>query len=151
MEKIQRNERLTVLHSILCNSPGKAFTLGNFTEMLGCAKSSVSEDIDILRGYFEKYGIGTIETIPGASGGVRFLPVISRESALELASGLSEVLSRKERILPGGFIYMLDIIYDPSTVSEIGRVFASTFYSKDIDYVITVETKGIHLAFSTAK
>jgi len=151
MEKIQRNERLTVLQSILCNSPGKAFTLGSFTELLGCAKSSVSEDIDILRGYFEKYDIGTIETIPGASGGVRFLPVANRSSTLKLATELSEVLSRRERILPGGFIYMLDIIYDPSMVSNIGRVFSSTFYNKNIDYVITVETKGIPLAFSTAK
>lgn len=151
MEKLQRNERISTLQKILCDSPGKAFTLGGFTELLGCAKSSVSEDIDIIRGSLEKLGMGTIETITGASGGVRYLPLSDRERTLELAENLSREFSKKERILPGGYLYMLDIIYDPELVSEISRVFASTFYNKNIDYVITVETKGIPLAFITAK
>lgn len=151
MEKVQRSERISVLQGILCESPGKAFTLGSFTEMLGCAKSSISEDIDIIRNSFEKHGFGTIETISGASGGVRFLPITDGEQSLKLAMELSEVLADKDRILPGGFLYMLDIIYDPVMVADIGKVFSSTFYKKNIDYVITVETKGIPLAFNTAK
>ena len=71
MEKYQRSERISALQRILYDSPGKIFTLGNFTDMLGCAKSSVSEDIDIIRGSLEKQGIGTIETIPGASSACR--------------------------------------------------------------------------------
>ncbi len=151
MEKLQRNERIIIIQRLLCDSPGKAFNLGSFTELLGCAKSSVSEDIDIIRGSLEKFGMGTIETITGASGGVRYLPVTSEETAKKLAENLSLEISRKERILPGGYLYMLDIIYDPKKVSEIGRVFAGCFYDKNIDYVITVETKGIPLAFITAK
>ena len=151
MEKLQRNERISVLQRILCDSPGKAFTLGSFAELLGCAKSSVSEDIDIIRGSLEKSGVGTIETITGASGGVRYLPLSSGEITLKLAQNLSMEISRKERLLPGGYLYMLDIIYNPVMVSEIGRVFAGFFYNKNIDYVITVETKGIPLAFITAK
>jgi len=151
MQKFQRNERISALQRILYDSPGKIFTLGHFTEMLGCAKSSVSEDIDIIRGSLEKQGIGTIETIPGASGGVRFVPLASQDFILKLAENLSTRLSGRERILPGGFIYMLDIIYDPEIVSDIGRVFAAYFYDKGIDYVITVETKGIPLAFMTAR
>lgn len=151
MEKFQRSERIAALQRILYDSPGKAFTLGNFTEMLGCAKSSVSEDIDIIRGSLEKQGVGTIETIPGASGGVRFIPLVSQDFALKLAENLSDRLSGRERILPGGFLYMLDIIYDPEIVSDIGRVFAGYFYNKGIDYVVTVETKGIPLAFMTAR
>ena len=151
MEKLQRNERILTLQRILCDSPGKVFTLGSFTELLGCAKSSVSEDIDIIRGTLEKSGMGTIETITGASGGVRYLPLCNRKFTEKLALNLSEELSKKERILPGGYIYMLDIIYDPDMVSDIGKVFASYFYNKKIDYVVTVETKGIPLAFITAK
>jgi purine operon repressor len=151
MEKFQRSERISALQRILYDSPGKTFTLGNFTEMLGCAKSSVSEDIDIIRGSLEKQGVGTIETIPGASGGVRFIPLVSQNFALKLAENLSARLSGRERILPGGFLYMLDIIYDPEIVSDIGRVFAGYFYNKGIDYVVTVETKGIPLAFMTAR
>lgn len=151
MEKLQRNERISALQRILCDSPGKVFTLGSFTELLGCAKSSVSEDIDIIRGSLEKFGMGTIETISGASGGVRYLPLSDLKTTQKLAENLSAEFSRKERILPGGYLYMLDIIYDPEMVSDIGRVFASYFYNKNIDYVITVETKGIPLAFITAK
>ncbi len=151
MEKLQRSERISTLQRILCDSPGKVFTLGTFTQMLGCAKSSVSEDIDIIRGSFEKQGIGTIETITGAMGGVRYLPMSSKEMTLKLAESLSGELSKKERILPGGYLYMLDVIYNPDIVADIARVFAGRFYGRDIDYVVTVETKGIPLAFMTAR
>lgn len=151
MEKIQRNERILILQRILYDSPCKVFKLGTFTELLGCAKSSVSEDIDIIRNSFEKQNIGTIETIPGASGGVRYLPSVPEELALKLPENLSRDLAKRERILPGGYLYMLDIIYNPAIVYDVGRVFASRFINKNIDYVITVETKGIPLAFMTAK
>jgi purine operon repressor len=111
----------------------------------------VSEDIDIIRGSLEKTGAGIIETIPGASGGVRYVPLLDPQTALEFAKRLSGEFSKKERILPGGYLYMLDIIYDPAIVSEIGRFFAGAFHDKGIDYVITVETKGIPLAFMTAR
>ncbi len=151
MEKLQRNERVSALQRILSEAPGKVFQLGYFTELLGCAKSSVSEDIDIIRGSLEKTGAGLIETIPGASGGVRYIPLPDQARMLSFAEGLSAELSKKERILPGGYLYMLDIIYDPVIVSEIGKFFAGAFYDKGIDYVITVETKGIPLAFMTAR
>jgi purine operon repressor len=70
---------------------------------------------------------------------------------LELSESLSRELAKRERILPGGYLYMLDIIYNPAIVSDIGRVFASRFINKNINYVITVETKGIPLAFMTAR
>lgn len=151
MDKLQRTERISALQRILCDSPGKVFTLGTFTELLGCAKSSISEDLDIIRGTLEKFGMGTIETISGASGGVRYLPLSSPETVQNLAETLSGELSRKERILPGGYLYMLDIIFDPQIISDIGKVFAGRFFDRNIDYVITVETKGIPLAFITAK
>ena len=150
MDKLHRNERISVLQRILCESPGKVFTLGYFTDMLNCAKSSVSEDIDIIRSSLEKTGAGTIETIPGASGGVRYVPMMSEDAVQQLAGRLSAELSIRERILPGGYLYMLDTIYDPKTVSGVSRVFAGYFRNRTVDYVITVETKGIPLAFMTA-
>jgi len=151
MEKLHRNERISALQRILCDSPGKVFTLGMFADMLGSAKSSISEDIDIIRGALEKQGLGTVETITGASGGVRYLPMYSGEETLKLAKRLCLELGKKERILPGGYLYMLDMIYNPDIVSDIAKVFAGRFYKEDIDYVITVETKGIPLAFMTAR
>lgn len=150
MDKLNRNERISVLQRVLCESPGRIFTLGYFTDMLNCAKSSVSEDIDIIRSSLEKTGTGTIETIPGASGGVRYVPLMQEDDVLKLAERMSAELSGKGRILPGGYLYMLDVIYDPATVSEVSRVFAGYFNSRAVDCVITVETKGIPLAFMTA-
>ncbi len=35
-------------------------------------------------------------------------------------------------------------------LNEIGKLFASVFAKRDIDIVMTVETKGIPLAYATA-
>jgi len=75
---------------------------------------------------------------------------MSEDAVQQLAGRLSAELSIRERILPGGYLYMLDTIYDPGTVSEVGRVFAGYCRNRTVDYVITVETKGIPLAFMTA-
>ncbi len=151
MGKILRSERIALLLKVLTDQPGKMFTLGTFSEMFGSAKSTISEDVDILDRIMSKYGLGALETMPGASGGVRFVPVIPEGRIVQVLDELCGELSNKERILPGGFVYMLDIIYNPEKVSDIARIFVSRFASRNPDYVITVETKGIPLAFSTAR
>ncbi|KNY27325.1 pur operon repressor [Pseudobacteroides cellulosolvens] len=151
MDKLQRNERIGILMKLLTDSPGKIFTLGNFTEIIGSAKSTISEDIDIIQDILDKFDLGMIVSIPGASGGIKFIPSISSEKADFITRNLCEELSQKERILPGGFVYMLDIIYNPVKIENIARIFTRQFYKKDVDYVITVETKGIPLAFATAR
>lgn len=151
MEKLQRNERIALLVKVLIDSPGKVFTLGSFTDMLGSAKSSISEDIDIVQGLLEKFGMGTVQSIAGASGGVRFIPSVGKNRTREMLKLLCEELSKKERILAGGYLYMLDIIYNPERINEISCIFAGEFFNSGIDYVITVETKGIPLAFATAR
>ncbi len=151
MEKLQRNERLAAMLKIMSDAPGKIFNLGSFSDMLGSAKSSLSEDIDILRSTLEKFGLGTIETISGASGGIRYLSLPGQEKVKSLLNTLCAELSKKERILPGGFLYMLDIIYNPQMVSDMGMIFAEHFLDSGAEYVITVETKGIPLAFMTAR
>lgn len=150
MGKLQRSERIAVLLNMMSSSPGRTFNLGEFTEVFGSAKSSISDDIDILRNLTERFELGKIETTPGASGGVKFVPFVSDKKAVRILEELASELSNRDRILPGGFIYMLDIIYNPQKVYNIGSLFASHFYKYNIDYVITVETKGIPLAFSTA-
>jgi purine operon repressor len=152
MDKLQRNERLSVLLKKLSDSPGQIFTLGTFTEMFGSAKSTISEDLDILKDISTKrFDFGKIETIPGAAGGVRFVPYINSKRTSDIVSSLCAELSKKERILPGSFLYMLDIIFNPVLVEDIGRIFAAHFFPMNVDYVITVETKGIPLAFVTAR
>lgn len=151
MHKFQRNQRVAAIMKLLTDFPGKLFNLGTFTEMFGSAKSSVSEDIDIVQDVLDIFGMGSIETVAGASGGVRYLPSVSADRENNIINLLCAELSKKERILSGGYIYMLDIIYDPVKVSDIACVFAQHFISSQVDYVITVETKGIPLAFMTAR
>ncbi len=151
MQKLQRNERIAALLKFLSDAPGKIFTLGHFTEMFGSAKSTISEDISIVNNLLSKYDFGSIETISGAAGGIKFIPVLSSSKREEILNDLCIELSKKERILPGGFIYTQDIIYNPNRVTDIARIFACEFYPVNIDYVLTVETKGIPLAFMTAR
>lgn len=151
MEKINRNERIAVLLKCLTDSPGQIMTLGSFAELLNSAKSTISEDIDIVKNLLAKLDIGTIETIPGAQGGVKFIPGFSRNKSISILQKLCEKLSDTQRILPGGYLYMLDIIYNPKIVRDIAGIFAGQFFDKGIDYVVTVETKGIPLAFGVAE
>lgn len=150
MGKLQRNERIAALLKILSDNPNKIFTLGQFTEMFGTAKSTLSEDIDIVQNLLDRFQFGKIETISGASGGIRYFPIMGDEDVKKTVEELRTELSKKERIVPGGFLYILDVIYSPEMVSKIARIFARTFYNKNVDYVLTMETKGIPLAFMTA-
>ena len=45
---------------------------------------------------------------------------------------------------------MTDIMGQPEYLNEIGKMFASAFAGRDIDVIMTVETKGIPLAYATA-
>ncbi len=151
MDKIQRNERLAVIIKTLCDHPNKVFTLGYFSEMFGSAKSTISEDLDLLQKTFDKNKLGNICTISGASGGVKYVPYITEKDMQITLEELSRELSKPERVLPGGYLYMLDIIYNPEWVNKIAMMFASRFSQLELDCVITVETKGIPLAFATAQ
>lgn len=49
------------------------------------------------------------------------------------------------------FLYLIDLIYDPTIAAKIGKIFASNIEYVDADYVVTMETKGIPMALMTAK
>ncbi|MBQ8094290.1 MAG: pur operon repressor [Clostridia bacterium] len=151
MDRIRRTERLAVMTKILMDSPNRIFTLGTFCEKFGSAKSSLSEDIDILRTIFAQYDLGTLETVTGAAGGVRYRPMITGEAAFNAVSDVAKLLSVPGRVLPGGFIYMADILAMPDIVEKMGNIIASQYYRHEPDFVLTMETKGIPIALMTAK
>ena len=82
MERIKRNERMAALTKWLTDSPNQIFTLSQFCERFGSAKSTMSEDIDILRQVFETFELGRLETVTGAAGGVRYRPCASSRATL---------------------------------------------------------------------
>lgn len=150
MEKFHRKERIAAILKILSDNPNKIMSLGYFSDYFKAARSTLSEDISIVKGVVEAIGAGSVETISGAAGGVRYLPGLSLDSEKSFIKELCDMLKNKERIIPGGFLYMNDIIYAPEIASKIGIIMAQKFKDKALDYVITVETKGIPIAMMTA-
>lgn len=150
MEKIRRNERMSAMMKILTDAPNRIFTLTYFCELFGTAKSTMSEDIDILRDVVKTFGLGEMETVTGAAGGVRYRPIISRKDACAYIAELSQQLSGTSRVLPGGFLYSSDILSDPTIVRRMGEIIATEYYDAAPDFVLTMETKGIPVAMYTA-
>ena len=150
MDKIRRNERMSVMLKLLSSAPNRLHTLSSFCNLFGSAKSTVSEDIDSLRHVVKDFDLGEIETITGSAGGVMFRPVVSRAGALAYIEELSKKLSGTERVLPGGFLYYSDILSTPEIVNRMGEILATEYYAASPDIVLTMETKGIPVAFATA-
>lgn len=148
--KLRRSERMVVISNYLINNPYKLTSLNTFAEKYEAAKSSISEDIAIIKKAFEESGIGEIETVTGASGGVIFTPGISDEEAKAVIEELRDRLSESNRILPGGYIYLSDLLSTPKILQSVGRIIANAFKGDKIDAVMTVATKGVPLANAVA-
>ena len=151
MEKIKRNERLAALTQMLTASPNQIHTLSEFCEMFGAAKSTLSEDIDILREVYKNFSLGRLDTVTGAAGGVRYRAMMKRADARAFLEKLCEELKNPSRLLPGGFLYLSDILSMPELVHKMAVIIAGEFYDAAPDFVLTMETKGIPVALMTAQ
>ncbi|WP_438348314.1 pur operon repressor [Paenibacillus sp. FA6] len=149
MKKLKRSARLVDMTQYLLNRPHILIPLTTFADRYGAAKSSISEDLAIIKEVFEDEGGGDLLTFAGATGGVRFIPKMTNKQALMYAQNLCAQLEQRDRILPGGYLYMSDLLGEPSLMNEAGKIFATAFAEKEIDCVMTVETKGIPLAYAT--
>lgn len=150
MRKIQKHDRISVITNVLTNNPNKIFTLTHFCNLFNCAKSTISEDLDVVKDIFNQYQLGNIETVSGAAGGVYYNPLMTDEQIKSFTKELCEMINSSDRIIPGGYIYMNDLLYSPEISKNIGRALASLFKGVEVDYIITIETKGIPIALMTA-
>lgn len=148
--KIKRSERLVDMTQYLMEHPHSLISLTQFSKKYESAKSSISEDLSIIKKTFETNGTGIVETLPGAAGGVRFIPSISEESARKLVEEMVTVMSTKERLLPGGYVYLSDILGNPEMLQKIGRIIAARYNKKNVTAVMTVATKGVPIAQAAA-
>jgi purine operon repressor len=148
--KMRRSGRLVDMTSYLLDHPLHLVPLSFFSDRYHSAKSSISEDLAIIKSTFEEQGVGSLLTVSGAAGGVKFIPMTNEASARKMISELCEKIAVPERILPGGYLYLSDILGEPRLVKNIGRLYASVFAGKEIDVVMTVATKGIPLAHAVA-
>ena len=151
LERIKRNERICAMIQMLSASPNHIITLSHFCEMFGAAKSTVSEDIDIAADVLQRYGLGTLQTVAGSAGGVRYLPLADDKRSLAEMETLCKELSLPERILPGGFLYVGDVFSNPAVVEGMGRILAGPHHENRPDFVLTVETQGVPVALMTAR
>lgn len=150
MDKLKRAERMVAITQILMAKPNVLIPLTVLADRFGTAKSTISEDLFAVREGLSFAKQGRLETISGAAGGVRYIPEISPEEAYKFLVEFARRLSNKDRILTGGFLYMTDLLFDPTILRSLGLIFAGAFRDKKPDVVVTIETKGIPLALVTA-
>lgn len=150
-DKHRRSERLVIMTQKLLENPGRLFPLNYFVDLFSSAKSTISEDLTILKDAFTNFDVGRIETVTGASGGVKYITHKSDSEKNFILNNLCTQLAQPDRIITGGFLYMADVIFDPAIVAALGQIFATGFYDLKPDYIITIETKGIPLALMTAR
>ncbi len=147
----KRSERLIDMTNYLLNHPRDLISLTFFSERYQAAKSSISEDLTIIKEIFDLQGIGKLVTIPGASGGVKYYVKVKQDQVKPFVADLCQLIAEPDRLLPGGYLYLADIVGNPMIMDQVGRMFASKFCDEPIDAVMTVATKGIPLAYATAR
>ena len=151
IDRMNRSQRLVAIMKLLSERPGELLPLSFFTERFGAAKSTISEDLSLVKEALEADGSGLLRTHAGAAGGVQYWPLPSREEEQETILELCRLLRDPGRILPGGFVYMTDLITHPIWSARIGAIMAARFIDAAPDVVLTVETKGIPLALMVAR
>ncbi|MFD1706528.1 pur operon repressor [Siminovitchia sediminis] len=144
--KFRRSERLVDMTHYLMNHPRELISLSWFVQRYQSAKSSISEDLVIINEMFKHQGIGILQTVPGAAGGVKYFPMVKKEQAADFVKVLCDLIADPDRLLPGGYLYMGDLLGDPKILHEVGKHLAAAVTDKNIDVIMTVATKGIPIA-----
>lgn len=151
MGRAKRIERVVALTKLLADHPYRLFSFSYFCKKFDIAKSTLSEDVLAVKSGLELYGLGKVETLSGAAGGVRFIPNHPEEENQAFLEELAEKLAAPERILPGGMLYTTDLLCEPETVVHLGEIFMTRLQHLQPDCIMTVETSGIPLAMQVAR
>lgn len=146
---MKRNQRIIYITQKLITEPGKIFPLKFFCDELNTSKSTLSEDISIIKNSNALHG--KVITISGPQGGVKYIPHIDELKCLDIQQKLSEEINNPHRFLGGGFLYTSDIMFNHSFSMDFARIFAHKYADLKADYIVTIETKGIPLAIMVGK
>lgn len=148
---MKRSERLVDMVKYLLAHPHTLIALPFFADRYGAAKSSISEDLAILRQTLANDQNGILETVAGAAGGVRYIPFVGKKEATNYLHDLADRIEDPDRILPGNFVYLSDILGSPQDLQQIGQLIATKYAYSNVDYVMTIETKGIAIAQAVSR
>ncbi|WP_428700631.1 pur operon repressor [Staphylococcus coagulans] len=148
--RYKRSERIVYMTQYLISNPNKLVPLTFFVTKFEQAKSSISEDVQIIKDTLIKEGLGTVETISGACGGVKYRPQMQKEEAKAVVDEVIALLQEKERLLPGGYLFLSDLMGNPALLKRVGRLIATIYMHEELDAIVTIATKGISLANAVA-
>ncbi len=149
--KTRRSDRLVDMARYMLERPRTLISLSHFAKRYDSAKSSISEDLSIIKRTFQERGTGLLETVPGAAGGARFVPYMTEEEAKEFIEQIRQDVDDETRVLPGGYVYLSDLLGRPDILRQAGRLIATQYLRENIDAVMTAATKGVPLAQAVAE
>ncbi len=147
----ERYKRLIILSAHLLGHPREQMSLTELSSLLDVAKSTLSEDLMLVKGVLENAGYGSVLTQVGVQGGVIYFPHLDLVRARHSLKLWVARLIEPERLTSDGFLYMTDLLFDPALVDPLGELLAFPFADLHVDTVATVETKGIPLAMACAR
>ncbi len=147
----QRHRRLIQLTRLLTARPGLQINLPGLAQELSVAKSTLSEDVLLIKESLEGAKLGRVDTQVGAAGGVTFWPDLDVSTVRKTLQLFLEELTNVDRLTPDGFLYVTDLLFSPSKIDGLGTLLSERFRSLGIDYVATVETRGIPLALACGR
>src|SRR5690625_6376074 len=148
--KVRRSERLVEMAIYFLQNANITTPLNYFSDKLQSAKSSISEDLTIIKNSFEENSMGSLVTYAGARGGVQYKLYYEAEQLEREILALQNEIVGSERLLPGGYIYTSDLLSDPKWLKRIGKVIASKYIAEDVDTIMTIATKGVPIAQAVA-
>ena len=108
MEKFKRNERIGAIIKVLADHPNQVITYNYFSELLTAAKSSISEDVAVVKKTIEELKMGKVETVSGAAGGVKYIPVLDNSDREQFIDEMCTKI-KIESSLEG--IYIIQILF----------------------------------------
>src|SRR5699024_547151 len=132
---MKRSDRLVAMTELFINNPHLWKPLTVFTQKYAASKSSVSDDSNIIDENFTREGIGEIERLTDAHRSVKYIPYFDKTQTGAFIDTICERLEDPDRILPGGYLYMSDLLGDPHTVNELTKAFVTAFHNREIDAV----------------
>ena len=133
--RVKRSERLVDMTIYFLENPRKVTPLNFFTEKFEAAKSSISEDLTIIKEIFEENKIGSLVTFAGARGGVEYQPHYEESELMKEILAIKDEINDSERLLPGGYVYTSDLLGDPKWLKRMGKIIASRYITEEVDTI----------------
>jgi len=146
-----RVRRLIALTRLVTRRRDDLPSLSQMAETLAVAKSTLSEDLALVRDVLAEAGLGEVHTQVGVGGGVRFVEALDVDRVRTALDVFVRTLSEPDRLTGPGFLYMTDLLFRNELVEPLGALLAERLEARAASLVATVETKGIPLALAVSR